>query len=84
MSLNARRRHLPPEVAEFSGTPTRPEVANHCKDCRFAAPNGPNFYCRRNPPVVLQARPGISLWPTVKPNDWCGDFSLGNASDGRF
>lgn len=31
--------------------------------------------CRAAPPVVLQN--GSSVWPTVKPTDWCGAFYPG-------
>ena len=37
-----------------------------CKDCRFYCVDGT---CRRFPPA---GRP--SCWPTLNPNDWCGEF----------
>lgn len=80
MSISPRRRHLPPEIAEFA-PPSRPEVASACRECRFAKPVNNSFECRRNPPVFLQSRPGSSLWPSVKANDWCGEFSLGNSEE---
>ena len=76
------RRQLPPEVAEFA-PPSRPEVASACRRCRFAEVVRNGYECRRNPPAFLQARPGASVWPSVRPDDWCGEFSLGN-SEGRF
>lgn len=73
-----RRRHLPPEVAEFQPREASraPEVTNACKDCRWAqkAPRPGSFKCRRWPPVVHQARPGEALFPIVEGDDYCGEF----------
>lgn len=74
-----RAARLISDVPEFTLQDTRaiPQTVNACKDCRWAqaAPRPNSFKCRRNPPVVHQARPGEALFPIVEHDDWCGEFS---------
>lgn len=57
---------------------------NTCKTCRFseswgelALPSGnlPCGTCRRFPPT-LDTGTSLQGWPSVKPDDWCGEFKL--------
>jgi hypothetical protein len=51
------------------------EALNTCPHCRWSevAPGG--WKCRRWPPVVNQSRPGESLFPMMRADDYCGEFS---------
>lgn len=53
-----------------------------CKDCKYCYGSEPNklgkiwYECRKNPPQMLtdMDTPLHSAWPSVKANDWCGEF----------
>ncbi len=48
-----------------------------CEDCRFAcAAAAPGmFLCRRHPPQVFdRGDTGLSKFPHVAPDQWCGEF----------
>jgi hypothetical protein len=46
------------------------------------SPDG-NGVCRRHPPVAYAVGPNasVSVWPVVKPSDWCADGEQGVSHD---
>jgi hypothetical protein len=57
-------------------------MAEKCVDCRnFEKKEANAGLCRFNPPathieLVSKNRTVWAIWPTVKPDDWCGKFIL--------
>lgn len=58
-----------------------PEIVpdNVCRNCNFRVEFPPNqelFECRRHAPIVTGGMMSSveTVWPNVKPLDWCGDF----------
>ena len=54
-------------------------VSLNCGNCRYYAAGDPAIvgelgHCRRHAPT-RDAR-GYTDWPTVQPNQWCGDHEL--------
>ncbi len=50
------------------------------RTCRFCEHGDMRkMQCRRNPPVV-NPNGGGGLFPTIGPDDWCGEFSLSISS----
>ncbi|WP_375188436.1 hypothetical protein [Sphingobium yanoikuyae] len=50
-------------------------MRQHCQDCRFL--HRSMMQCHRNPPLIRTSGAGthgISEWPQVKANDWCGEW----------
>jgi hypothetical protein len=41
-----------------------------CENCRYYM----NDKCHKNPPVYTQNERG--RWPTVEPDEWCGEWVL--------
>ena len=67
---------------------TRPEtgdsirtgiVDGECKACLYfhvnALHSGWKFTCRKYAPMLATDSTGDGVWPTIKPEDWCGDFA---------
>lgn len=62
-----------------------------CTLCKFYSPNmkDPNGHglCRRKPPTAFPMGMGpkgsitLTVWPTVKPSDWCAEGESGVSHD---
>ena len=57
-----------------------------CTMCIYYSPNlsSPDGQgvCRRHPPTAyLIAQGTVSVWPTVRPSDWCADGEQGVSHD---
>jgi hypothetical protein len=57
-----------------------------CTLCRWYSPNLTNRdgqgVCRRHPPAAYpMAQGGITIWPSVRPQDWCGEGESGISHD---
>ena len=54
--------------------------AEKCEGC-FYFTNGQVGDCRRNAPVAMISKSPLgatgikTVWPTVRSNDWCGEFT---------
>jgi hypothetical protein len=50
-----------------------------CRTCLFSEEVKAWFECRYNPPVVVQLKQEDrdSLFPVVRPDDWCGKYARG-------
>lgn len=48
-----------------------------CAACKFVDKTQDPFVCRQRPPIVTARThdAGITAWPTVKPDDWCGGWT---------
>jgi len=67
--------------------PDKVDPHKKCKDCEYFSGDG--FECRRHAPIPRIAKisphgpDGPSeeihtrLWPSVMPDDWCGDYKWG-------
>ena len=70
-------------------TPKGPEkklIPASCNLCSYYSPNladpNGNGVCRRKPPTVYPMPQGLlTVWPTVKPLDWCGEGDPGISHD---
>jgi hypothetical protein len=43
-----------------------------CQSCRFFVAEAKE--CHRRAPMVVAKTCVISVWPTVRKEDWCGDY----------
>jgi hypothetical protein len=51
-----------------------------CKNCKFhhEDENNNNGSCHKKPPQCFSD--GVGRWPTVEPEDWCGEFVTSRAA----
>ena len=61
-------------------------VNRTCETCRYGdfGYSGHEGLCRRSAPIIVLASPNtdphpMTLWPTVKVSDWCGEHQLKNS-----
>jgi hypothetical protein len=56
-----------------------------CVLCQFYTPDMTNptlGVCRKHPPTVYpMANGAVTIWPSVKQTDWCGEGQAGMSSD---
>ena len=68
-----------PSVAPFDAGPARLGPDPACIRCNVAGWREARLICRRNaPPAETAPSPSdraFALWPAVKMEDWCGEFS---------
>lgn len=57
-----------------------------CTMCRYYSPNltnrNENGICRRHPPQPFpMAQGALTVWPSVRPQDWCAEGESGMSHD---
>lgn len=61
---------------------SEPEPEHACRNCKFAVMGNDPLHrdCRRRSPLVTGGMMSNveTVWPTVGPDDWCGDFEHSN------
>lgn len=63
-------------------------VPASCNLCSYYSPDLTNpqglGICRRKPPIVYLTTQGpVTVWPSVRPMDWCGEGNPGVSHDSR-
>lgn len=67
------RRILTVKNLPSQGVPVDTVVERICENCRFLdMQEFKDSTCRRRPPFHMQD--GNGSWPSVRHDDWCGDF----------
>lgn len=57
--------------------------AEKCEGCFYLS----NNQCRRNAPIAITKQSALgamgvaTIWPNVKPDDWCGEFTAAVAKE---
>jgi hypothetical protein len=63
-----------------------PLAFQHCLNCRYSRPEDNGLICARHAPTVLDSLVDLhaspdpqayAIWPTVVPEDWCGEWGPG-------
>lgn len=61
-------------------------IPTSCTMCTYYTPNlqdkNGHGICRRHPPTATLVPQGnVTVWPTVRPSDWCADGESGVSHD---
>lgn len=53
------------------------DLTDRCEICKFSNLSSLEWFCRRQPPVVVPTEEAMfSMFPYTQPDSWCGEYQL--------